>query len=64
MKLTPKMLGDAYAFGLDSLGPHVKECVRGRQIVCRDPECCTLRMCKKFPPELTLAAAQQRDDGE
>lgn len=38
--------------GWDMLGPYVSDCVRGRQVVCRDTECTEQRCCKRVPKEL------------
>lgn len=41
-----------YPICMDGLGWFVRNCVRGRQIVCRNQECVGLKRCRRFPMEL------------
>lgn len=34
-------------YGVDRFGFYMKECIRGRQIICRDPECVNAKHCKR-----------------
>lgn len=42
----PSLYSNDSPLGLDMIGLFMHECVRGRQVICRDPVCCAERHCK------------------